>query len=306
MVALSSNTSSTSIDSRSPVGATWPSSGRRGRAARSAGAWGAGPPTQGRSAHRRGCRAPRPGPRLLRSKPDPSRRHTPRTRARGSPPRRWPPVVPQRDDIRRQPGSAYPTRRMRRGGSSEPRLLQPLGEHDSWQGPADEEALRRVAPELSQAAPGLLRLDALGYDAEAEVVAEIDRRAHDHVVVLVVLHVHDERPVDLQDVDREPLQLAEGREAGAEVVDRERHAEVAQPLEDDSRPLGVGEDRVLRDLDLEQRRIDAVLREQRLDLARKVGVEEVARGEVDRNAGSEPLSRPAGAVRAALRPARSG
>jgi hypothetical protein len=51
-------------------------------------------------------------------------------------------------------------------------------------------------------------------------VAEIDRRAHDHVVVVVVLHVQHERPVDLQDVDREPLQLAEGREAGPEVVDR--------------------------------------------------------------------------------------
>jgi hypothetical protein len=52
-------------------------------------------------------------------------------------------------------------------------------------------------------------------------VAKVDRRAHDHVVVLVVGHAEDERLVDLHDVDRQALELPERGEAGTEVVDGE-------------------------------------------------------------------------------------
>ena len=97
--------------------------------------------------------------------------------------------------------------------------------------PAQVVALRDVAAELGQAVPDLLRLDALGDDLEPEVAAEVDRRAHDRGVVLVAGHVHDERLVDLDLVDRQPLEVAERRVAGAEVVDREPHAERRQPLE---------------------------------------------------------------------------
>jgi hypothetical protein len=45
------------------------------------------------------------------------------------------------------------------------------------------------------------------------------------------------KPVDLDHVDREAPQLAEGREAGAEVVDGDSHPELMQLLELGPRPL---------------------------------------------------------------------
>ena len=48
--------------------------------------------------------------------------------------------------------------------------------------------------------------------------------AHDRSPLPVAQHVPDERLVDLERVDVEPLEIAEVREPRAEVVDRERHA----------------------------------------------------------------------------------
>jgi len=53
------------------------------------------------------------------------------------------------------------------------------------QRPGDAEALGDVAPERPQTLEDLVVLDALGDDDEPEVVAEVDGRAHDHLVLLV-------------------------------------------------------------------------------------------------------------------------
>ena len=69
------------------------------------------------------------------------------------------------------------------------------------------------------------------------------REAHqvrgDRGVLRVVLDALDEGPVDLDHVDREAAKLAERREAGAEVVDRDAHAEVVELLELGARPSPV-------------------------------------------------------------------
>ena len=56
---------------------------------------------------------------------------------------------------------------------------------------------------------------------QAERVGEADEVGRDRGVLGVVLDALDERAVDLDHVDREAPQLAERREAGAEVVDRD-------------------------------------------------------------------------------------
>ena len=89
-------------------------------------------------------------------------------------------------------------------------------------------ALGEVAAERLEVAPGVLGLDALGDDAQAEVVGEVDRGAHDRGVGGVDGHLDHERLVDLDHVDREPLEVGQRRVAGAEVVDRERQADLAQ------------------------------------------------------------------------------
>ena len=99
----------------------------------------------------------------------------------------------------------------------------------------------------------LLVLDALGHGPQAEAAAEVDDGLHDRRVGIVAHEVADERAVDLQLVDRQVLEDAERRVAGAEVVDRDADAGRDEPLDDAQRALGVGHQRVLRDLDPQPR-----------------------------------------------------
>src|SRR5947208_17156620 len=64
-----------------------------------------------------------------------------------------------------------------------------------------------------------------------------DQVRGDRRVLRVVLDALDEGAVDLDHVDREAPQLAERREAGAEVVDGDSHPELVQLLELGPRPL---------------------------------------------------------------------
>src|ERR687883_1561683 len=64
-----------------------------------------------------------------------------------------------------------------------------------------------------------------------------DQVRGDRCVLRVVLDALHERAVDLQHVDREAPQLAERREARAEVVDGDSHPELVQLLELGPRPL---------------------------------------------------------------------
>jgi len=68
-------------------------------------------------------------------------------------------------------------------------------------------------------------------------VGETDQVRGDRRVLRVVLDALDERAVDLDHVHREAPQLAEGREAGAEVVDGDSHPELVQLLELGPGPL---------------------------------------------------------------------
>src|SRR6185295_4574615 len=77
-------------------------------------------------------------------------------------------------------------------------------------GPAEVVALGDGAAERLQAVPDGLGLDALGDDLEAEVAAEVDRRAHDRRVVLAAVHADDEGAVDLDLVDRQAAQVGDG------------------------------------------------------------------------------------------------
>ena len=148
---------------------------------------------------------------------------------------------------------------------------------------ADEEALRVVAAEVAQAVPRGRRLDALGDDGQAEALGERDGRLDDRGVAVVLVHVEDEVLVDLQLVDGQVLEARERRVAGAEVVDREPDAELAQPREHAHRALRVGHDGVLGDLDAEPVRRDPGVAQQPADGLREVDVEEVRGCDVHRD-----------------------
>ena len=114
-----------------------------------------------------------------------------------------------------------------------------------------------------------------------EVVPEIDRRPHDHLVLLVEQEVGDEALVDLQFGHRQSAQVAERRVAGAEVVDRQPDADLVELVDGGSRARRVDEQRRLGDLEREHRRIDAVRAEVLLDALGELRVEQVVGRQVD-------------------------
>jgi hypothetical protein len=77
-----------------------------------------------------------------------------------------------------------------------------------------------------------LRLDPFGHDGEAESVRQRGDARDDRSVVRVAGHRHDERPVDLQLLDGEPPQVGQRGIPGAEVVDRQVHAQLPETLQD--------------------------------------------------------------------------
>ena len=69
------------------------------------------------------------------------------------------------------------------------------------------------------------RFDAFGDDVAAQALAHADHRAHDGGVVRVCGDLVQERLVDFEHVDRKMAQVTETRVTGAEVVDRQAHAD---------------------------------------------------------------------------------
>ena len=116
-----------------------------------------------------------------------------------------------------------------------------------------------------------------------EAVGEGDDRVHDEAAVGVAVEVGDEHPVDLHDVDREPLEIAERRVAGSEVVEREHHAELLELVERDERPFAVSEEHALGHLERDHVRIGVRVGEHRRDRRGEVGRHELVRGDVHRD-----------------------
>ena len=118
----------------------------------------------------------------------------------------------------------------------------------------DVEALRLVASEVAEPIERVAILDALGDDPETEVLPELDSRPDDREVLDAVEHVGDERAVDLDLLDRQPLQVGERGESRPEVVDRETHPDLGQAVQDGVGAPRVGDEEVLGQLEPEERR----------------------------------------------------
>ena len=122
----------------------------------------------------------------------------------------------------------------------------------------DQPALHGVAAEVPQPLPGLVVLDALGDDQQAERVGEVDGAADDLRVLVVDGQPGHEGPVDLQLAHRQPPQVDQRGVARAEVVEGHLHAVPGQPGQRVGGPLRVLQQDVLGYLQLEGARRDAV------------------------------------------------
>src|SRR5262249_49883951 len=113
------------------------------------------------------------------------------------------------------------------------------------------EALRFLATVGAQHAQLLLGFDAFRAGDDAEAVAEAEHRANDGGRVVIVFEIADERPIDLDLVEREAAQAAERRISGAEIVHRDPYAERLQILQGGKVRLDVAQQQRLGDLDLQ-------------------------------------------------------
>ena len=121
---------------------------------------------------------------------------------------------------RSTPGSGYRPLGVSRCGSARAESAERLGL-------AEVEALGEVDAHLAQQLERLAVVDELGDRALAQPAGDVDDRPHDQLVGPVVGRSRDELAVDLQQVERQVLEVVERGEAGAEVVERELAAELA-------------------------------------------------------------------------------
>src|SRR5262249_61588040 len=98
--------------------------------------------------------------------------------------------------------------------------------------------LRILAAELIELDRIRVGFGAFGYDFHAEVVCERDERTQDHRTRPLAVRAH-EGSVDLDAVERKPLQVGERGVAAAEVVERRTGAQVADSLQHFGRVLWV-------------------------------------------------------------------
>ena len=120
---------------------------------------------------------------------------------------------------------------------------------------ADPVALEAVAAAHVEEVELRARAHAFGDDLEPEAARKADDRLGDRRVARIGLEVGDERDVDLQRVDREMLQVRQRRIAGAEVVDRDGEAFVAQLVQHLADRVEVVQQARLGDLELDPRRL---------------------------------------------------
>jgi len=120
-----------------------------------------------------------------------------------------------------------------------------------------------------------LGLDAFRRRRHAERAGDADHRLDDDDVLVTLRQIRHERPVDLDLVERKAAQIAQRGIAGAEIIERDPHAEALDPAQRGKRILGVLHEDAFGDLELEAVRRQTGPGEGLLD-----HLEQVRRGEL--------------------------
>ena len=143
--------------------------------------------------------------------------------------------------------------------------------------------MREVAVQVEQGEALGVGLDAFGDGADADGVGQLHAAGHDGRVAAVRAESGDEGAVDLELVDGKALEVGEAGIAGAEVVDRQAHAECLKGGEGGQCSVGIVHERRLGDLQGQRCRVQAVPGEGGGDHAQEFGIGELAGGQVHRH-----------------------
>src|SRR5450759_1165818 len=133
-------------------------------------------------------------------------------------------------------------------------------------GPPELEALGVVDAVVAQQPHRRLVADVLGDRLLAHAAGYADERLHDELVLARGGQGADEVAIDLQIAEREVLEVVEGAEAGAKVVERDGAAERVHSFAEGDRLSHVGDCGRLRHLDDQAVRVDPVAGELVLDM----------------------------------------
>ena len=105
-----------------------------------------------------------------------------------------------------------------------------------------------------------------------------DHRSADCRVIGIASQVAHEALVDLQIIDWQSFQATQRRIAGAEIIERERHADSLELVQSIDGRHNVFHDRRFGDFELEQARIQPIIGKRLLDELRQVLLAELAGG----------------------------
>ena len=126
-------------------------------------------------------------------------------------------------------------------------------------------------------------LDAFGEDRNLQAVTEPDNRADDRHRVVIVFQIGNEGAIDLDLVEGEGVQIGQRRIAGAEVVQRNLHAERLEPAQDRHRAGEVVDQHALGYFQLQPRRRQPGLQQDGVNETRQIAVMELDRRNIDRD-----------------------
>ena len=133
-------------------------------------------------------------------------------------------------------------------------------------------ALTEVAPEAPQLAQLAGGLDPLRHRQQVERVGHLQDRARQRVAARVAPELLDRGAVDLEQVDRVALEVAQRAVPGAEVVDRESEALLAEAGDGLGGAVALVDEHGLGQLEHHRLRIDVVLVDERDDALDEVGL----------------------------------
>ena len=165
---------------------------------------------------------------------------------------------------------------------------------------AHEVALRERAAHLLERPQLLLGLDFLGDDGQLEIAAEDEDRLQQPAAVVLVVGGGQRAAVDLEEVDRHPLQVGAVGVAAAEVVDRDPDAELAQVGETAGSAGGIEHDGRLGDLEDQVPRLETGLLQRALNVRGEAFAVELVGGDLDGKGDVVAMDVPGGGVGAGL------
>ena len=106
-----------------------------------------------------------------------------------------------------------------------------------WQAPTEQEPLGLVAPHSTQHVQLFLRLNTLGDDGHAQMVADVDDTRRNGPVAFTSAQLADKRAIDLQPIDRETPERPQRTLPSPEIVDGDLDAHAPPGGCESRRPL---------------------------------------------------------------------